>query len=145
VVVLDQAVLNKNALIRGDLDDIIAEERTRLQDYQMKFRRAIAHDFKGKAVILVDDGLATGATTEAAVLSIKKQDPARVTVAAPVGSINAVERLRQVADDVCVLWVDPEFDAVGRYYLTFTQTTDEEVMELLKSNAHAATSEVREG
>jgi len=145
VVVLDQAVLNKNSFIREDLDDIIAEERTRLQDYQMKFRRAIAHDFKGKAVILVDDGLATGATTEAAVLSIKKQDPARVTVAAPVGSINAVERLRQVADDVCVLWVDPEFDAVGRYYLTFTQTTDEEVMELLKSNAYAATSGVREG
>ncbi len=95
-------------------------------------------DLSGKAVILVDDGLATGATTEAAVLSVRKRNARRITVAAPVASTNAIERLQRVVDEVSVLWVDPEFDAVGRYYDTFTQTTDEEVLELLRTSSHIA-------
>ena len=54
-------------------------------------------------------------------------------MAAPVASTNAVERLARVADDVVVLWTDPDFDAVGRYYEVFSQTTDQEVLELLKA------------
>src|SRR5205085_12436288 len=88
-----------------------------------------------KTVLLIDDGLATGSTTEAAVLSLKKQEARRIIVAAPVASTNAVERLRRVADEVRALWVDPEFDAVGRYYEVFSQTTDEEVLDLLKAEA----------
>jgi len=138
VVVLDEAVIGRNPLIRADLDDIIEEERERLSNYQIKFHRDGMPDLSGKAVILVDDGLATGATTEAAVLSVRKQNARRITVAAPVASTNAVERLERVADEVSVLWVDPEFDAVGRYYDTFTQTTDEEVLELLRTSSHIA-------
>ena len=80
-------------------------------------------------MLLVDDGLATGATTEAAVLSARKQNARGIVVAAPVASTNAVERLARVADEVRVLCVDPDFDAVGRYYDVFSQTTDEEVLE----------------
>ena len=90
--------------------------------------------FEDYEVILVDDGLATGATTEAAVLAAKKKNARKVIVAAPVASTNAVERLASVADDVRALITDPDFDAVGRYYDVFSQTTDQEVMELL----HAA-------
>ena len=82
-------------------------------------------------MLLVDDGLATGATTEAAVLSARKRNASRIVVAAPVASTNAVERLARVADEVRVLCVDPDFDAVGRYYDVFSQTTDEEVLEVL--------------
>src|SRR5436190_24400432 len=64
VVVLDEAVIGRNPLIRADLDDIIKEERERLSNYQIKFHRDGMPDLSGKAVILVDDGLATGATTE---------------------------------------------------------------------------------
>jgi predicted phosphoribosyltransferase len=85
----------------------------------------------GKSLLLVDDGLATGATTEAAVLSVRKRNARRIVVAAPVASTNAVERLDGVADQIEVLFVDPDFDAVGRYYEAFPQTTDEEVLELL--------------
>ena len=81
----------------------------------------------------MDDGLATGATTEAAALSARKQHARRVVVAAPVASTSAVERLRRTTDDVIVLWADPMFDAVGRYYDAFSQTTDDEVLELLKA------------
>ncbi len=138
VVVLDEAVIGRNPLIVTDLEDIIEEERERLRSYQTKFHRDGMPDLSGKAVILVDDGLATGATTEAAVLAVRKQNARRITVAAPVASTNAVERLQRVADEVSVLWVDPEFDAVGRYYNTFTQTTDEEVIELLRNSSHIA-------
>jgi putative phosphoribosyl transferase len=86
-------------------------------------------------VILVDDGLATGATNEAAALAARKQGANRVLIAAPVASVNAVERLSRVADSVHVVLVDPDFDAVGRYYDVFDQTSDEEVLDLLRAES----------
>jgi putative phosphoribosyl transferase len=133
VVVLDEAVIGNNPIIRAELTDIIEEETGRLQSYQARFHRSNALSLAGKAVLLVDDGLATGATTEAAVLSARRQGARRITVAAPVGSTQAVERLQRVAEQVIVGWVDPNFDAVGRYYAVFPQTTDEEVLGLLKA------------
>ena len=88
-----------------------------------------------RAVLLVDDGLATGATAEAAVRSAKRQGACQVTMAAPVASTGAVERLRRVADEVVTLLADPGFEAVGQYYDEFSQTTDEEVIELLHAAA----------
>ena len=90
---------------------------------------------RDKIVLLVDDGLATGATAEAAVLSARQQSARRIIVAAPVASTNAVERLRRVADDVLALVVDPDFAAVGQYYDEFSQTSDEEVLALLRDAA----------
>jgi len=134
VVVLDEQVIGRNPLIRMELNEIIEEEKERLNAYQARFRQEPL-DVTGKAVLLVDDGIATGSTTEAAVLSAKKQQAAPVIVAAPVGSTSAIERLKKVADEVCILWPDPEFDAVGRYYEAFSQTTDEEVIDLLRAEA----------
>jgi putative phosphoribosyl transferase len=133
VVVLDERVIGNNPRIRAELEAIIEEEKQRLQSYQTRFHRPDLVKLAHKAVLLVDDGLATGATTEAAVLSARKQAARSVTVAAPVASTNAVERLARVADEVIVLWVDPYFDAVGSYYEVFSQTTDEEVVDLLKA------------
>lgn len=132
VVVLDEAIIGNNPIVRSELIPVIEEEKERLRAYQARFRQSEL-DLDGRAVLLVDDGLATGATTEAAVLGARKKGARRVTVTAPVASSNAVERLRRVADDVVVLWVDPEFDAVGRYYDVFSQTSDEEVLDLLKA------------
>jgi len=134
VVVLDEQVIGRNPLIRAELNEIIEEEKERLNAYQARFRQEPL-DLTAKAVLIVDDGLATGSTTEAAVLSAKKQQAARVIVAAPVGSTSAIERLKKVGDQVCVLWPDPEFDAVGRYYEVFSQAADEEVVDLLKAEA----------
>ena len=131
VVVLDEAVIGTHAAVRAELEEIIREEEERLRRYQARFHPKGAPDLTGKAVLLVDDGLATGATTEAAVLSARKRNAGVVVVAAPVASTSAVERLARVADEVRVLCVDPDFDAVGRYYEVFSQTTDEEVLEVL--------------
>jgi putative phosphoribosyl transferase len=138
VVVLDEAAIGANPMVRAELQDIVAEEKQRLQSYQGRFHQAGVSSLADKAVLLVDDGLATGATTEAAVLSARKQGARRVTVATPVASTHAVGRLQRVADDVLALWADPEFDAVGRYYEVFSQTTDEEVIGLLSASAKRA-------
>jgi putative phosphoribosyl transferase len=136
VTVLDENVIGANAVVRADLEAVIEEEKERLRDYQARFHPADAPVLAGKTVLLVDDGLATGATTEAAVLSVRTQNALSIVVAAPVASTQAVERLARVADEVRVLQMDPDFEAVGRYYDVFAQTTDEEVLELLRGQMH---------
>lgn len=135
VIVLDEVVSGANAVIRAELEAVIQEEKNRLVGYLARFHPGGVPALAGKAVLLVDDGLATGATTEAAVLSVRKQSARTIVVAAPVASTSAVERLARVADEVRVLCMDPEFDAVGRYYDVFAQTTDEEVLALLRTGA----------
>ncbi|HSU53227.1 MAG TPA: phosphoribosyltransferase family protein [Candidatus Dormibacteraeota bacterium] len=135
VVVLDPSVAGRNPLIRSELDRIIVEERERLETYKRAFHGVGLIPFEGKAVLLIDDGLATGATMEAAVLAARKRHASRVIVSAPVGSDGAVQRLSRVADEVRIMLVDPDFDAVGRYYREFSQTTDEEVQTALRSMA----------
>jgi putative phosphoribosyl transferase len=132
VVILDPAAGLRDPVARRQLNDVIAEETQRMQQYEMRFRGDRTVGFEGRRVLLADDGLATGATTEAAVLSARKQGAAHVTVAAPVASTNAVARLRNVADDLAILLVDPAFNAVGAYYESFAQTTDDEVIALLQ-------------
>lgn len=131
VVVLDKKIALDQPGLREQLAHVIREEQERLRAYQARFPHAGKQGLTDKSVLLVDDGLATGATTEAAVRSAIKQGARRTIVAAPVASVHAMERLRAVADAVEVMVVDPEFEAVGRYYESFPQTTDEEVLELL--------------
>jgi predicted phosphoribosyltransferase len=133
VVVLDEGAVGSNPKVRAELEEVIQEEKERLRSYQARFHPKGAPDLRGKAVLLVDDGLATGATTEAAVLSARKRNASTIVVAAPVASAGAVERLARVADEVRVLYADPAFNAVGQYYDVFSQTTDEEVLGLLKA------------
>jgi predicted phosphoribosyltransferase len=132
IVVLDEEVIQREALPRNELEPVIAEELERLRNYQALFPHSPGSTIASKTVLLVDDGLATGATMEAAVKSAVKQGAWAVIVSAPVASIHAVDRLKHVGSRVEVMVVDPDFDAVGRYYKVFPQTTDEEVLGLLK-------------
>jgi putative phosphoribosyl transferase len=132
VVVFDETAIGSNPLLRAELHEVVQEEQERLRSYKAKFHHA-ASELGGRSVLLVDDGLATGATMQAATTSARKQGASRVVVAVPVASPNAVARLERHADDVMALWVDPDFDAVGRYYEVFSQTTDEEVLALLRT------------
>jgi len=134
VVIFDEASIGPDPRVRAKLNEIVVEETNRLRDYQTTFHRAFPIARANKTVIIVDDGLATGATTEVAVTAAQKQQAHRVIVATPVASTRAVERLAGVADDVVALLTDPDFDAVGRYYEEFSQTTDEEVLALLRAS-----------
>jgi predicted phosphoribosyltransferase len=88
-------------------------------------------DLTGQIAILVDDGLATGATAQAAVALARELRAARVVIAVPVGAARAVTDLRLVADDVVCPIVPRLFDAVSRYYVRFGQVDDDEVIALL--------------
>ena len=136
VFICDQSSIHD--LPRAELDAVIAEEKTKLADYAARFHRHSVPELTGKAVLLVDDGIATGATTEAAILSARQRGARAVCVAAPVAATGAFERLSQVADHVSALLVDPGFHAVGQYYAEFTQTTDEEVLAILSQFPPAA-------
>ena len=114
VVLLDEDALGRNRIARVQLDQVIEEEKGRLRSYQTSFHPDGGPTLAGKALLLVDDGLATGSTAEAAAVSVRSQQARRITVAAPIASANAVERLSRVADEVQVLWVDPDFEAVGQ-------------------------------
>jgi predicted phosphoribosyltransferase len=95
-------------------------------------------EVRGKTVILVDDGLATGSTMRAAVAALRIQKPERLVVAVPVAAPETCEALRQEVDDVvCALAPEPFF-AVGNWYDDFSQTSDQEVRELLRRASEAA-------
>jgi predicted phosphoribosyltransferase len=131
IVILDESAINSDAGVREELDGVIREERERLREYELKFHAGARLNPAGKRLLIVDDGLATGLTAEGAVLSCRKQGAREIIVAAPVASAGAVERLKRVADTVVVMVVDVNFEAVGRYYEVFSQTSDAEVLELL--------------
>ena len=85
-----------------------------------------------KIAIIVDDGLATGLTMFAAVQEVRHAHPQKVVVAVPVAPPSAVEQLKEIVDDVVALHVTPALGAIGSFYLSFDQVTDDEVIELMK-------------
>jgi predicted phosphoribosyltransferase len=114
------------------LDAVAARELAELRRREEAYRDGRpAPDVRGKVGILVDDGLATGASMRAAVGALKKMGPARVVVAVPVGAAQTCQELEQIADEVVCAEAPDPFYAVGTWYRDFDQTTDDEVRELL--------------
>jgi putative phosphoribosyl transferase len=119
---------NPEAALRGVIDS----ERRELHRRENLYRGDRQElDVRGKTVILIDDGLATGATMRAAAQAVKSLGAAHRVAAAPVGSHGACEILAQEVDDVVCAHVPKDFRSVGAYYEDFTQTTDQEVRDLL--------------
>ena len=94
-------------------------------------------DLRGRVVVLVDDGLATGSTMKAAVQAVRARDPSSVVVAVPVGAPETCREFAGIADEVVCARSPAPFAAVGQWYVDFSQTGDEEVRELLREGAHA--------
>lgn len=118
---------------------IVDRERSELERREAAYRGSRPHlDVTGKTVIVVDDGLATGSTMRAAVAALRQRGPARVVVAAPVAARQVCARLADEADEVVCLWTPPDLESVGQWYDDFSQTSDEEVCELLNRAAQSA-------
>lgn len=90
-------------------------------------------DYKNRIVIIVDDGIATGATTLSAIEEVRSQKPDKIIVAAPVSSRDSAEKIRAQVDEVVILAEPENFYAVGQFFDDFSQVSDEEVIALLKS------------
>src|SRR4051812_45679611 len=137
-------VLNEEVVdALGIPDDIIAavaaEERDELERREREYRGdRPPPDVRGRVVILIDDGLATGSSMRAAVAALRRLGPARVVVAVPIGAPETCALLQDEADEVLCGRTPEPFYAVGRWYDDFSQTTDEEVRELLERAADHA-------
>lgn len=131
----NSALIDALGVQRDYLDEQIADQLSEIQRRLKKFRGGINYDLKDKTVVLVDDGIATGATVFAALEWIKKQKPKRIIVAIPVGPRDTIERLAQVAE-VVVLYDPITFGAVGEFYDSFDQVEDSEVIEIMRSHGY---------
>ena len=132
VMVVSQAILAELGIPRSALDQVAARERLELERRDVQYRGGRERpSVRDKVVILIDDGLATGATMEAAVMALREHHPARIVVASPVGARESCERLGRVADEVVCALIPASFMAVGQWYQDFGQTSDDEVKALV--------------
>jgi predicted phosphoribosyltransferase len=130
--VLSRDTIGHLGIPMSTVEDVTALELRELERRERAYRGARPPpDIRGRTVIVVDDGLATGATMHAAVQSVRKQKPAHLIVAAPVGAREACESFAPVVDEVVCPWQPEPFGAVGLYYQNFAQTSDAEVQGIL--------------
>lgn len=143
ITVLNHEIIAHFGISQESIDLVTERELEELARRERAYRGNAPHaDVTGRTVILVDDGLATGATMSAAVAAIRAMNPLRIVVAAPVASRDAIQLLRHSADD-CVSVVAPEpFHGVGLWYDDFTQTTDREVRQLLSASRRRLLAQV---
>jgi predicted phosphoribosyltransferase len=136
VRVLNDEVVNVLRIPEEVIDEVAAEEQRELERREREYRGdRPPPDVRGRVVILVDDGLATGSTMRAAVAALRKQHPARIVVAVPVGAPDTCAEFQDEADEVVCARSPEPFFAVGLWYADFSQTTDEEVHDLLRRAA----------
>jgi putative phosphoribosyl transferase len=131
VRVLDDVLVARAGVSSGEVDAVERRERATLGSRVDRFRAGRERlDLTGRTAIIVDDGIATGATATAAAQVARQLGAARVVVAAPVGGADAADRIGD-ADEVVCLLQPPGFQAVGSHYRDFRQTSDDEVAALL--------------
>ena len=130
--VLNDVVVRRLGISAAAIDEMVGQELTELVRRGREYRGdRPAVQIAGHTVVLVDDGLATGATMRAAVDAVRTLGPGRIIVAVPVGASESCEMMGEVADEVVCLYALTSFGAVGAYYADFGQITDDEVRRLL--------------
>jgi putative phosphoribosyl transferase len=143
IEVLDTSIVSALGLRAIDIAAVVRREREELERRESLYRGKRAEcDLKGKIVILIDDGLATGSTMRAAVHAVRSKGPRAIVVAAPVASVQAVDALRREATAVVTVITTAHLFAIGNYYRDFHQVEDAEVQALLaKSGPNAGKHE----
>ncbi len=131
-ILLNEQVVRPLQVPKAVIDRVAAREQREVERRERAYRggRPVL-DVRGRHVVVVDDGLATGASMRAAVASLRKQGARRITVAVPVGSPESCEDLLAEADDVLCMATPESFCAIGPFYEDFSPTSDEEVRDLL--------------
>jgi predicted phosphoribosyltransferase len=131
-VVFNDEIVNTINIPKTAIDQVIKTENEELKRREITYRgNRPFPELRNKTIILVDDGIATGATMRAAVQAIRKHKPASIIIAVPVSAISTCDEMKQIADQV-ICPLKPEiFYSVGQWYQDFSQTSDEEVYELL--------------
>lgn len=140
VRVLNEEVVDRLGISDRQIEQAAAREQQEIERRELEYRGDVPPaNVRGKKIILVDDGLATGATMRAAVEALAEAGATQIIVAVPVGSVEAVQRLAREADEVVCPLQPHDFAAVGQWYDDFSQTSDEEVRELMAESMHVQT------
>jgi putative phosphoribosyl transferase len=136
VLVLDDGAVRWLGISEEQIQRTLARELEELRRREAAYRNGRPPpDLRGKTVILVDDGLATGASMQAAARAVRRHEPARIVIAVPVASKATCDQFRDEVDEVVCAVTPAPFYSVGNWYEDFSQTSDEEVRELLERAA----------
>ena len=131
--VLNEEVVQGRAIPMEVIDAVSAEEERELKRRELAYRGSTSEpDVRGKTVLLIDDGIATGSTIRAAIRALNGQHPARLIVGVPTAAAQTCRELRPAVDDLVALMEPESFRGVGQWYEDFRQTDDAEVTELLR-------------
>jgi putative phosphoribosyl transferase len=139
-------ILDNNLVTYLDVSDEYIKEESNRQKVEIERRLKMYRQnepypiLKNRHVIIVDDGIATGSTMKAALASVKNRGAKTVTIVVPVGPPSTIEELKKQADKVVCLYTPEYFQAIGQFYEDFNQTTDEEVIQLLRQSRHIGKS-----
>jgi predicted phosphoribosyltransferase len=135
--VLNHNILQQLYIPPVTLEQVTTKERKELERRNQLYRGNLPMpDIKGKTIFVVDDGLATGATMKAAVVTLREANAASIIVAIPVGAVATCQELAKLADKVVCLYRPEPFGGVGKWYVDFSQTSDLEVQNLLAHSKH---------
>jgi putative phosphoribosyl transferase len=141
--ILDDSIVRQLYVPKGYIEEEVKRQRQEIQRRLERYRGNVPYpSLKNREVIVVDDGVATGATLKAALRLVRSKGAKSVTVAVPVGPPDTIRELEELADRVVCLLTPEPFYAIGQFYEDFSQTTDEEVTELLKRAKQIRTKEV---
>ncbi len=136
VVVINQAIVEYLGISNPAIQSTLLREAAELARREDSYRRGRSSlELEGKQIILVDDGLATGASMKAAVKAVRKANPMKVVVAVPVAAPEIAAEMEDLVDEIDCFATPDSFVSVGSWYQDFTQTTDEEVRFLLDQAA----------
>lgn len=134
--VLNDDIIDLLHIDQSVIDAVIGREQAELGRRNRLYRQdRPPPDIKGKTTIIIDDGLATGATMRAAIVSLRQADAAQIIAAVPVGAVSTCRKIEQEVDELVCLHTPEPFYGVGQWYIDFSQTSDEEVLALLASAA----------
>ena len=132
VRILNEDVIDIWRIRQEEIDRVVRAEQEELDRRDLLYRRGRPlPEVRGKVVLLVDDGIATGATIKAAISTLRRQHPQQIVVATPVAPPSVCRELRAQVDDVVCLATPEPFYAIGQWYVDFGQTSDGEVQDLL--------------
>ncbi|WP_437841526.1 phosphoribosyltransferase family protein [Sorangium sp. So ce1153] len=132
-VYLNEDVLAELGVPQEEVEEIVDRKAAEVEARVQRFRRGRPPpDLEGRTAIVVDDGIATGGTARAALRAVRRRGPRRLVLAVPVASATTLDALRPEVDEVVCLDADPHLLAIGAYYRDFSQTTDDDVVELLE-------------
>lgn len=129
---LNHDLIQALQISKADIERVAAREQETLERRAAEYRKGrVQHDFEGRHIILIDDGLATGATMRVVIDSVRRQRPSRITVAVPVAARDSADAMRGITDDFVCPMEPRDFRGVGLWYQDFAQVSDDEVTAIL--------------